>query len=71
MTVVSTTVHAKPHGQIVAASVAVAFSLIERCVLMICPRPWYLARFGYNGIFWTSFAIFIDHQGLKNQAFLF
>jgi len=52
------------------ASVAVAFLLLEHCGLMLCPGPWYLARFGYNGIFWTSFGVFIDHQGLRNHSFI-
>jgi len=66
-----TTFCGRHHGQIVVDSATMTSSFLECYVLMLCPRPWYLAQFGRGGMVWASFACFINHQGLKNDSFIY
>ena len=62
--------HGRYHDQTMVASITVASLCLERCALMLCLAPWSLARFGRGGMFWASFACFIDYEGLNNHSFV-
>jgi len=67
---VSTTGHHRHDSQTVVASAGVASSFLECCVLMFCPRPFYLAWFDRGGMVLASCTCLIDLQGLKKHSFI-